>query len=154
LKLAGLQGDAPGYKELAAWAKENTPKDAVFLVPPDEESFRVHARRAIVVNFKGVPQLSAELPAWRDRLRNVLGLDTKGLLDLPKPMGRTLMAIRARYDALPPAHHGRVAARYGARFVILCHPVDAPGFRLAHSDSTGSYFLYDLSPEPTTGTRP
>jgi hypothetical protein len=154
LKLAGLQGDAPGYRELAAWARENTPEDSVFLVPPDEESFRVHARRAIVVNFKGVPQLSAELPEWRDRLQDVLGLDTQGLLALPKPMGRTLMAIRARYEALPPEHHGTVAAKYGARFVILGRATEAPGFRLVHADSTGSYFLYDLSPEPEAGTFP
>jgi len=154
LKLAGLQGDDAGYRELAEWARENTLKDAVFLVPPDEESFRVHARRGIVVNFKGVPQLGAELPEWRDRLQDVLGLDTQGLLDLPKPMGQTLMAIRARYDALPPEHHAKVATRYGARFAVLGHPVDASGFRLVHADSTGSYFLYDLSPEPESGTRP
>jgi hypothetical protein len=154
IKLAGLQGDDAGYLELAAWVKENTPTDAVFLVPPDEESFRVHARRAIVVNFKGVPQLSAELPEWRDRLKDVLDLNTPGLLALPKPMGRTLTAIRARYDALPPQHHTQVAAKYGARYVILNHPADAPGFRLVHADSTGSHFLYDLPPDPTTATRP
>jgi hypothetical protein len=154
VKLAGLEGDSAGYRELASWARENTPKDAIFLVPPDEESFRVHARRAIVVNFKGVPQLSAELPEWRDRLQGVLGLDTQSLLSLPKPMGRTLMAIRARYNELPPGHHARIAARYGATFAVLGHPVDAPGFRLVHSDSTRSYFLYDLSPEPGAGTRP
>jgi hypothetical protein len=147
LKVVGLQGDDPAYKATAAWARDNTPTDAVFLVPPDEESFRVYAHRAIVVNYKGVPQLSGELPAWRDRLRDVLDLDTPGLLALPRPMGQTLAAIRARYEALPPDHHASAARKYGARYVVVGHPVGPePDWRLVHADSTGSYFLYDLGP--------
>ena len=96
-------------------------------MPPDEESFRVRARRAIVVNYKGVPQLSGELAGWRDRLQDVLGLDTAGLLALPRPMGRTIQAIRARYDALPPEHHVAVARRWGARYVVVTHKLDLPG---------------------------
>jgi hypothetical protein len=147
LKVAGLQGDDPAYVALAVWARDNTPRDAVFLVPPDEESFRVRGRRAIVINYKGVPQLSAELPEWRDRLQAVLGLDTAGLLALPRPMGRTLQAIRARYDALPPEHHVAVAGKYGARYLVLTHRADFPGARLVSPDSNGPYYLYDLSAE-------
>ena len=147
LKLAGLQGDDPAYLRLAAWARDHTPADSLFLVPPDEESFRVHARRAIVVNFKGVPQLSAELPEWRDRLRAVLDVDTAGLLALPKPLGRTLGAIRARYNEVPAGRHFETARAYRARYVVLCRPAGAaPGVGLVYADSTGSYFLYDLSP--------
>jgi hypothetical protein len=149
LRVKGLEGDDPAYLELAAWAREHTPRDAVFVVPPDEESFRVHARRAIVVNFKGVPQLSGELPAWRDRLQDVLGMDTGGLLALPRPMPKTLDAIRACYESLAPAHHDGVARKYGARYVILAHHVEPRGgWRLVHSDSRGRYFLYDLAPDP------
>ena len=144
LKLTGLEGDDAAYLRLAAWARENTPADAVFLVPPDEESFRVHAWRAIVVNFKGVPQLSAELPEWRDRLQAVLGLDTPGLLHLPQPLGRTLRAIRERYDGLPAEHHATVARKYGARYVVLSRRVDLAGATVVYTDTTGSYLLYDL----------
>jgi hypothetical protein len=151
IRIQGLAGDEPGYVELARWARDNTPKDALFLVPPDEESFRVHARRAIVVNFKGVPQLSAELPEWRDRLCRVLGTDTRGLLALPRPMGRTLEEIRARYDALPPEHHFGAARHFGARYVVLTQRTNvSAGERLVRSDSNGRYFLYDLQPEPAT----
>jgi hypothetical protein len=155
VKVAGLDGDDAAYLELARWARDHTPLDAIFLVPPDEESFRVHARRAIVVNFKGVPQLSAELPEWRDRLQTVLDLDTPGLLALPRPMGRTLRAIRERYDALPAAHHVDVARLYGARFIVLTRRSDVPGARLVSPDSTAPYFLYDLSSDGASpGLRP
>jgi len=151
LKLVGLQGDDAGYLELARWARDNTPKDAVFLVPPDEESFRVHARRAIVVNFKGVPQLSAELPAWRDRLCDVLDLDIAGLLALPRPLGRTLRAIRERYDEVPPAHHFATGRKYGARYVVLTRRVSAPGpAREVRADSQFGYYVYDLAAEGET----
>lgn len=155
LKLAGLEGDTTRYVQLARWARDHTPKDAVFLVPPDEESFRVHGRRAIVVNFKGVPQLSAELPEWRDRLQDALDLDTPGLLALPRPMASTLRAIRDRYDALPPEHHVTVARLYGARFIVLSRRSDVPGAQLLSPDSTAPYFLYDLSPDGASpGLRP
>ena len=152
IRLAGLEGDDADYRSFAAWARDHTPADAVFLVPPDEESFRLHARRAIVANFKGVPQLSAELPEWRDRLLAVLDLkSTQDLLALPQPMGRTLRAIRSRYDALPPEQLFAVARKYGARYVILTHPAgDATGAALAHSDTNHHYFLYDLNPGPRT----
>ena len=153
IRLSGLAGDGAEYLALATWARDHTPADAVFLVPPDEESFRVHARRAIVVNFKGVPQLSAELPEWRDRLRDVLDLDTAGLLALPRPLGKTMRAIRARYGSLPPEHLFEVARKYGARYVILTRRADETGARLVHSDSNHLYYLYDLGPE-TVNPRP
>jgi hypothetical protein len=150
IRVGGLEGDDADYRAVAAWARDNTPVDAVFLVPPDEESFRLRARRAIVVNFKGVPQLSAELPEWRDRLLNVLDYpSTQNLLALPRPMGRTLGAMRSRYDSLPPEHVFAVARRYGARYVVLTR---RPGGTPAGASvfDNGRYFLYDLNAEPQT----
>jgi hypothetical protein len=147
IKVVGLEGDDPAYLELAEWVRGHTPTDAIFLVPPDEESFRIRARRAIVVNFKGVPQLGGELPEWRDRLEAALDLDKAGLLALPRPMGRTLRAIRSRYDGLPPEHHFAVARKYGARYVVLTRRADVARARLVSPDSEGPYFLYDLSVE-------
>ena len=141
--MAAVRGDSPEYVELSTWARENTPKDAGFLVPPDEQSFRLHARRAIVVNFKNVPQLSAELPEWRDRLQNVL--DLPDLMSLPKGMGATLSAIRDRYAALPPSHLAQTARRYRATYVVLTGNAEPPpdqGWRLVHQ--AGTFRLYSV----------
>lgn len=149
IMIDGLSGDESDYRSLGVWARDNTPKDAVFLVPPDEESFRLHARRAIVVNFKGVPQLSGELPQWRDRLLAVLDFKAAGdLLALPRPMGPTLAAIRARYDALPPGHLFSTARAYGARYVVLTRKIDPPTHDATLSFDNGRYFLYDLNRQP------
>jgi hypothetical protein len=144
LRVDAIAGDPPEYQELAAWARDHTPKDAVFIVPPDQQSFRLHARRAIVVNYKNVPQLSAELPEWRDRLQNVLGLPD--LMTLPKGMGKTLAGLRDRYAALPPAHLAQTARQYGATYIVTtgaAEPAPALGIRLEHQ--AGARALDQLS---------
>jgi hypothetical protein len=155
VRVAGLEGDDSDYRAAAEWARRNTPVDAVFVVPPDEESFRLHGRRAIVVNFKGVPQLSGELPEWRDRMLAVLDLkSTADLLALPRPMGRTLRAIRARYDALPAAHGFEVATKYGARYVLLTKPAEPVPSGASLVFDNGRYFLYDRGATPEGETWP
>jgi hypothetical protein len=127
------------YQELCLWARDHTPADAVFLVPPNEQLFRFHARRAIVVNFKNVPQLASEMVEWKQRLETVLD---EPLSALPRRFDLTHAAIAARYDALPPVHLARVAARYGARYVVTAAPL--PGRQAVFENA--SYHLYDLAP--------
>jgi hypothetical protein len=139
----GSRGDDASYLAVCQWARDHTPADAVFLVPPDEQSFRLHARRAIVVNFKNVPQLSGELGEWRDRLQNVLALDD--VRRLPAPFHKSLDAIRLRYTQLPTAHLVSAAKRYRARYVVSLHPLDtAQAGEPLFSTPDAAYFLYDL----------
>jgi hypothetical protein len=127
------------YRELCLWARDHTPVDAIFLVPPNEQLFRFHARRAIVINFKNVPQLSSEMLEWKRRLEDVLG---QPLTALPRRFDLTHNAIAARYDALPPQHLVDVARRYNARYVVTATPLPA---RQAVFENP-SYHLYDLAP--------
>jgi hypothetical protein len=136
--------DDPPYLAACDWIRANTPAEAVFLVPPDEQDFRLRAQRAIVVNYKCVPQLSSELPAWRERLGQILMTDIR---ELPTPFPATLRDIRQRYEALPPAHYANVAQRYNARYVLVGHrlPGEWEAKRVtALNDATPAYFLYDL----------
>jgi hypothetical protein len=150
--------DDASINELAAWAKNpaRTPLDAIFLLPPDEETFRLAARRAIVVNFKAVPQLSTELPQWRDRMATVLNLPN--LQSLPRGvMPETQAAIARRYDELSAEHLASVAARYGARYVVTRRPLaDAPrnGLTAVYNTVDLAYFVYDRTPSASIGTQP
>lgn len=138
--------DDPDYRELCLWARDNTPTDAVVLVPPGESGFRLHARRAIVVNFKAVPQLSGELPAWRDRLESVLAVDDLGVL--PRGYADTLRAIDARYAALSDAQLIAATGEWNAEFIVTPRRLPARSdARLLFSSANGRYFLYDLSRE-------
>src|SRR3982751_292351 len=100
--------DAP-YREVCVWARDHTPVDAIFLVPPNEQFFRFHARRAIVVNFKNVPQLSSEMREWQQRLEIVIG---QPLTKLPRRFDQAHNAIAAYYDAQPREELVGCALRY------------------------------------------
>jgi hypothetical protein len=135
----------PTYLRLCDWARENTPRDAVFLAPPNDMEFRFRARRAIVVNVKGIPQLSTEMPEWRDRLEAVLGLSDLDSL----PRGNFFGAAdvmgeiysRRSIDDLAP-----VARRYGARYVIVTDVTRGGASDLPIVRNEGDrYLLYDLS---------
>jgi hypothetical protein len=141
--------DDPAMARLCAWVRIETPVDALFLVPPDDERFRLAARRAIVVNYKGVPQLARELPQWRDRLESVLNL--KDLRTLPRPMPETLSAMRQRYDELPAGMLIHAAQKWGARYIVATHRLADSRVKEVYppapSDTTHTqYWLYEISP--------
>jgi hypothetical protein len=134
------------YRQVCLWAKDpaNTPQDAIFLVPPQETDFRLYAQRAIVVNFKHVPQLSGEIVQWEKRLLDVLGVpDVSGF---PHEYTQTLAAIGSTYENRPPADLFAVARKYGARYIVVDHslgPQFAGGIAFHHENNR--YFVYDLA---------
>lgn len=139
-----LPKDDTDYIALCHWARDHTPIDAVFLVPPSEQAFRLEARRAIVINFKGIPQMSAEMATWRDRLRDVLQMPD--LSQLPEPFDRTLKAIDQRYESRSDDHLVAVARRYDARYLIVGHRLGPTlDGQLIHTSEAGRYFMYDLN---------
>lgn len=135
----------PKYNAMCDWARTHTSPDAIFIVPPNEQDFRLRAQRAIVVNFKAVPQLSGELPQWRDRLQDVL--DLPNLDAIPRgDFAAALRFIRDRYDKLPAEHFIAVARKYDARYVLTPEPwphVYEP-LRVGGAENR-SWFMYDLS---------
>ena len=134
-----IPADDPSYLRACDWIRANTDEDALFIVPPDEQAFRLRAQRAIVVNFKAVPQLSAELKEWRRRMEDVLATDVTAL---PQPFPATLEAMRQRYDSLDPQHLIDVAHQYGARYVLSRVRWPQHDTLRIDLDDTG-WFLYD-----------
>jgi hypothetical protein len=137
LRLSLLDDEDADYLAMCDWARAHTPVDAVFLVPPNEQLFRFRAQRAIVVNFKNVPQLSSEMNEWKERLQAVLG---ERLADLPKRYDLAHAAIARQFNAVSFEHLAAVARRYGARYLITTRTCTGqrPVFE------TGPYRLYDL----------
>jgi hypothetical protein len=132
---------AADYLAVCDFAREHTPVDAVFLVPPGEQEFRIVAHRAIVVNFKGVPQLGAELGEWHDRMSAVL--DLPRLSAITNRYDQAAAAIFARYESLPARHLIATARRYRARYVVVAHAAD-DRFGSKPVFVSGPYRMYDL----------
>ncbi len=67
--------------EIAEFAKQNTPADAVFLTPHNFGFFRLSAERAIVADFKCFPFTDQTMLEWYKRIRNCYGS--------PQPLNRS-----------------------------------------------------------------
>ena len=144
LIIPSIPQDDRDYLALCDWVAGNTDRSSLFLVPPNEQSFRLRARRGIVVNFKGVPQLSGELREWRQRLVSVLAVES--LMDLPhRRFDRTSAAIAQRYDELNERHLLNVARHYGATHIVSRRPL---GF-FVQSHRVGGYYVYAVPPRPS-----
>jgi hypothetical protein len=99
----------PKERELAAWARTQTPTDALFVTPPGVSYFRLLARRAVIVDSKSPPLRPDLLEQWHARLSDVV-------LD-PDP--RTFQAAAASYAKLSPAQLEQVAHKYDADYIVV-----------------------------------
>jgi hypothetical protein len=134
--------DDAEYVELCEWVSQNTSLNDVFLVPPNEESMRLVGQRAIVVNFKAVPQLSGELLEWRRRMCTVL--DLPGLNGMPHQYRQTLADIGTRYEQLSDEQLVTVARKFDARYLVVAHPLQTRDLAPVFFSASRKWFLYDL----------
>ena len=58
---------------VAAYARQNTPTDAIFLTPPGFGRFRLTASRSIIVDFKAFPFQDWAILEWKQRMENCYG---------------------------------------------------------------------------------
>jgi Domain of unknown function (DUF6798) len=74
---APLSGRVDGNQEqLFGWARSKTSLDALFIVPPGFQEFRVYSRRSVYVDFKTVTPGDPRLVRlWRERLEQVAAPD-------------------------------------------------------------------------------
>jgi len=98
----------PAQAELFAWCREHTPADAVFAIPPDLAGFRLHARRATVIDYKCMPILPADTVRWAARLAEVCGRPIRAIED----------AI-AGYREMNADRAADLNARYGVAYVVV-----------------------------------
>ena len=63
------------WREMCGWIAENTPEDAVFLVPRRDESFKWYAKRANVSTWKEMPQDAESLVKWYETMTDCYSLN-------------------------------------------------------------------------------
>lgn len=99
--------------DVERWARMETPRDALFAIPPSISSFRSHARRAVVADFTGFVFSDRDMQRWFERLMDVApipppesGLGVKPVLD-------------AAYHRQPPDAWRRLRSGYGVDYVLV-----------------------------------
>lgn len=111
--------DAPVVLESRARAlftqiRAGTPEDARFLIPPGLNPFRMHARRAIFVDWKCTPMKGDEALEWKRRMLLAMGTSdfpARGY-DLPRAADRA-------YNARPLRELAALARSEGMTHVLV-----------------------------------
>jgi hypothetical protein len=129
------------FDRLGTWARANTPPDAVFIVPPYTDSFRLVAERAIVVDFKTFAAQGLDVLEWRHRLDDLSG-------------GRSLTLGAAYYTQLHEAftqlsaeQFVSLCKKYKARYVVV-ERSQTPLLGFTEVYENDQYFLYQLDSFP------
>jgi hypothetical protein len=94
------------------WARGQTDRDALFVVPPTMDSFRTLARRSIVVNYKSVPFEADGLREWLARMQAVAPAP------LPQRGTGFALALDSAYYASGAEDWARIASLFAPDFVI------------------------------------
>jgi len=105
-------------RQVAAWARSHTPKDAAFLVNPNWGEFRALSKRPVLVTWKDGSALLWYRPfatAWAQRLRE-LGYD----VTREQPPGTRISAqLDALYAALTDPQVRALGERYRIRYWVV-----------------------------------
>lgn len=120
---------AADWQDVCRAAAQETPADARFLVPRLGQTFRWHAQRSDVVNWKDIPQDAKSVVEWWDRLTDIYGWD-----DRPRPHS---LAERGT------AAVQKLAIKYQADYLIT-RAEPRLDFPIAYENRT--YVLYRIPP--------
>jgi hypothetical protein len=120
--------------ELYRWLRESSPKDAVYLSPPDLEGLRYLGQRAIVVDWKAVPLIPTELLGWYERLCDVTGRHVGGLNDM------------AGYGSLDPERLALIVSKYHPDYLIVRRGAERRFPDLQVAFKNGGYSVLKVAP--------
>jgi hypothetical protein len=104
------------WLETCGWIKEHTPPDAVFITPRMSATLRWYAGRAEVGNWKDIPQDSASIVEWWNRMLEIHTLNPK---ETPPKFIESIAL-------LGPARINQLGAKYGAGYAIVPLLSDIP----------------------------
>jgi hypothetical protein len=102
-----LKEDGGKNDDLYRWLREKSPKDAIYLTPPDLEGARFLGQRAIVVDWKAVPLIPSELLGWYQRVCDVTGREVRSIGDL------------GGYNGLDRERLSLIVSKYHPEYVVL-----------------------------------
>ncbi len=122
--------------EVERWARDATPADALFAIPPSVSTFRSFARRAVVANYAGFVFSDRDMQDWFMRLMDVAPIPPPATGIGVKPV------LDAAYHRQPAAAWRQLRSSYGLDYVIVEKPAALP-FEVAFENE--AWTVYSLS---------
>lgn len=103
-----IHGVADAQEAALYSAMSKTPRDALFLIPPQLQGFRLSAQRAVVVDWKSTPYLGSLLVEWHRRISDVSGRNVVSERD-----------AALGYSRMDLAHLRRLVDEYGVDYAVF-----------------------------------
>lgn len=131
LTMAEAEARHADWVATCRWIAENTPRDAIFLTPRNQQTFKWYAERAEVVAVKDIPQDARGIVDWRKRLNDVFAYPVN----------------RFGYAALSDEQMAALANRYDASFVILDNSPRMPPWKKVYpllDETNDTYAVYEV----------
>jgi hypothetical protein len=133
-----LSPNGDPWREVCAWVRENTSKDAIFITPPEKEDFRLYAERAIVADYKACPYLPKDVFVWKERLSDLTASDP---LTWTVRSWEVLPLLEEKYTALTWRDFWHLSQKYQANYIIVPTNKKLP-WNIVHKNKGYSvYFL-------------
>jgi hypothetical protein len=97
---------------IGLFARQNTPADSLFIVPPDLGNFQLVAQRAVVVQWKAFPFSDAAMEQWYERMRDCYGDSAETKVPVKE-------VLAERYRSISREQLLRAGKKYGATHAVL-----------------------------------
>jgi hypothetical protein len=117
--------DSGDWRDVQDWVRLNTPKDAIFLTPPQETGFRVFSERTVVGEWKDGTQQYFDEEFALEWGRRMEALGPQGFVKLPDARLLELaQRYRAAYVVVPPRkrHEGLQEVYRNGHYAVYAVP--------------------------------
>ena len=94
--------------ELYKWCS-TTEETSIFLIPPDLENFRLHAKRAIVVDWKSLSVHPDDVVEWYSRIQDICGVKNVA----------SLIAANEGYSQLTLPQLNNLVQKYNIDYIVF-----------------------------------
>lgn len=105
--------------ELYKWCAA-TEKTSTFMVPPDLENFRLHAKRAIIVDWKSLSVHPDDVVEWYNRIQDISGVKNVA----------SLVAAKEGYLQLDLPQLNNLVQKYNIDYIVFYREQNKYNFRI------------------------
>ncbi|MBN1886510.1 MAG: hypothetical protein JW850_00915 [Thermoflexales bacterium] len=141
-------GPRNAWIEVQAWARDNTPKDALFVTPPHRWSFydsgwHVFSERSTVVTLADLLEIALvpdNIDVWNERFEQ---LAPGALSRFGGDFFENMRITAEAFYSLTPGELLRIASRYGATYLVVEKP-HSHALPLVYEND--HYLVYKLTP--------
>ncbi|MGK7937614.1 MAG: DUF6798 domain-containing protein [Xenococcaceae cyanobacterium] len=89
--------------------RDRSSKDALILVPPSQDRFRVYSERSVVFTFRGSPFTDRGIKEWSNRLKLIIDVPEKKI---------NWSKIDSKYRNLSDGQLTNIAKKHGANYIL------------------------------------